>query len=100
MKFCPECGNPVEGYKFFPNCGYSISNQEPNNLIQSINQLLHLLPHEAEKQTKSGHLRLIDIIVLIVFMELKKQKALLDWSEEQLKVQRKLHLRLVQWGYP
>lgn len=29
MKFCPECGNPVEGYKFCPNCGYSISNQEP-----------------------------------------------------------------------
>ena len=28
MKFCPECGNPVEGYKFCPNCGYSISNQE------------------------------------------------------------------------
>lgn len=29
MKFCPECGNPVEGYKFCPNCGFSIANQKP-----------------------------------------------------------------------
>ena len=29
MKYCPDCGNPVEGYKFCPNCGYSIANQEP-----------------------------------------------------------------------
>ena len=34
MKFCPECGNPVEGYKFCPNCGYSISNQEPTEQPQ------------------------------------------------------------------
>lgn len=27
MKFCPECGNPVEGFKFCPNCGFSIANQ-------------------------------------------------------------------------
>lgn len=27
MKFCPECGNPIEGYKFCPNCGYAITNQ-------------------------------------------------------------------------
>ena len=27
MKFCPECGNPVEGYKFCLNCGYSIASQ-------------------------------------------------------------------------
>ena len=30
MKFCPECGNPVEGYKFCPNCGFSIANQPQN----------------------------------------------------------------------
>ena len=34
MKFCPECGNPVEGYKFCPNCGYSIANQEPTKQPQ------------------------------------------------------------------
>lgn len=27
MKFCPECGNSVEGAKFCPNCGFSIANQ-------------------------------------------------------------------------
>lgn len=27
MKFCPECGHAVEGYKFCPNCGSSINNQ-------------------------------------------------------------------------
>lgn len=38
MKFCPECGNPVEGYKFCPNCGYSISNQEPTEQPQPVDQ--------------------------------------------------------------
>ncbi len=27
MKFCPECGNPIEGYKFCPNCGYAVATQ-------------------------------------------------------------------------
>lgn len=27
MKFCPECGNPIEGYKFCPNCGYAVTAQ-------------------------------------------------------------------------
>lgn len=27
MKFCPECGNPVEGCKFCPNCGYAVTTQ-------------------------------------------------------------------------
>ena len=36
MKFCPECGNPVEGYKFCPNCGYSIANQEPTEQPQPV----------------------------------------------------------------
>ena len=27
MKFCPECGNPIEGCKFCPNCGYAVTNQ-------------------------------------------------------------------------
>ena len=38
MKFCPECGNSVEGYKFCPNCGYSISNQEPTEQPQPIDK--------------------------------------------------------------
>jgi len=38
MKFCPECGNPVEGYKFCPNCGYSISNQEPTEQPQPVDK--------------------------------------------------------------
>ena len=38
MKFCPECGNPVEGYKFCPNCGYSIANQETVEQPQSTEQ--------------------------------------------------------------
>ena len=46
MKFCPECGNPVEGYKFCPNCGYSISNQEPTEQSQPVDKpLLQLLPY-------------------------------------------------------
>ena len=36
MKFCPECGNPVEGYKFCPNCGFSIANQEPTEQPQPV----------------------------------------------------------------
>ena len=38
MKFCPECGNPVEGYKFCPNCGYSISNQEQTEQPQPVDK--------------------------------------------------------------
>ena len=38
MKFCPECGNPVEGYKFCPNCGYSIANQEPTEQAQPVDK--------------------------------------------------------------
>ena len=38
MKFCPECGNPVEGYKFCPNCGYSISNREPTEQPQPVDK--------------------------------------------------------------
>lgn len=38
MKFCPECGNPVEGYKFCPNCGYSISNQELTEQPQPVDK--------------------------------------------------------------
>lgn len=38
MKFCPECGNPVEGFKFCPNCGYSISNQEPTEQAQPVDK--------------------------------------------------------------
>lgn len=34
MKYCPECGNTVEGYKFCPNCGYAIANQEPAEQLQ------------------------------------------------------------------
>ncbi|VOS50091.1 LIM domain protein [Streptococcus pneumoniae] len=36
MKFCPECGNPVEGYKFCPNCGYSIASQSETEQPQPI----------------------------------------------------------------
>lgn len=38
MKFCPECGNPVEGYKFCPNCGFSIANQETTEQPQPVNK--------------------------------------------------------------
>lgn len=38
MKFCPECGNPVQGYKFCPNCGYSISNQEQTEQPQPVDK--------------------------------------------------------------
>nr|DAN29752.1 MAG TPA: zinc-ribbon domain protein [Caudoviricetes sp.] len=41
MKFCPECGNPIEGCKFCPNCGYAVTNQpqpqpeQPKKPVQS-----------------------------------------------------------------
>lgn len=41
MKFCPECGNPIEGYKFCPNCGYAVTAQpqpqpeQPKKPVQS-----------------------------------------------------------------
>ncbi len=41
MKFCPECGNPIDGCKFCPNCGYAVTNQpqpqpeQPKKPVQS-----------------------------------------------------------------
>lgn len=62
MKFCPECGNSVEGYKFCPNCGYSIANQEPTEQAQPVDKTASPSPApRSRKRTKSDHLRLIDM---------------------------------------
>ena len=51
MKFCPECGNPVEGYKFCPNCGYSIANQEPTEQPQPVNKTASPSPAPRSRKT-------------------------------------------------
>ena len=51
MKFCPECGNPVEGYKFCPNCGYSIANQEPTEQPQPVDKTASPSPAPRSRKT-------------------------------------------------
>ena len=51
MKFCPECGNPVEGYKFCSNCGYSISNQEPTEQAQPVDKPASPSPAPRSRKT-------------------------------------------------
>lgn len=50
MKFCPECGNPVEGYKFCPNCGYSIASQSENEQPQPIAKPVSPTPAPAKSR--------------------------------------------------
>ena len=51
MKFCPECGNPVEGYKFCPNCGYSIANQAPTEQPQQVDKPASPSPAPRSRKT-------------------------------------------------
>lgn len=51
MKFCPECGNPVEGYKFCPNCGYSIANQPQTEQPQTTTKSVSPTPTARSKRT-------------------------------------------------
>lgn len=51
MKFCPECGNPVEGYKFCSNCGYSIANQEPTEQAQPVDKPASPSPASRSRKT-------------------------------------------------
>ncbi|MFS9078855.1 zinc ribbon domain-containing protein [Streptococcus infantis] len=51
MKFCPECGNPVEGYKFCSNCGYSIANQEPTEPAQPVDKPASPSPAPRSRKT-------------------------------------------------
>ena len=51
MKFCPDCGNPVEGYKFCPNCGYSIANQEPTEQPQPVDKPASPSPTPRSRKT-------------------------------------------------
>ena len=54
MKFCPECGNPVEGYKFCSNCGYSIANQEPTEQAQPVDKPASPSPAPRSRKTDKG----------------------------------------------
>lgn len=51
MKFCPECGNPVEGYKFCSNCGHSIANQEPTEQAQPVDKPASPSPAPRSRKT-------------------------------------------------
>ena len=51
MKFCPECGNPVEGYKFCPNCSFSIANQEPTEQPQPVKKPASPSPAAVSRKT-------------------------------------------------
>lgn len=51
MKFCPECGNPVEGYRFCPNCGYSIANQPQPEQPQTTTKTVFATPTARNRRT-------------------------------------------------
>lgn len=51
MKFCPECGNQVEGYKFCPNCGYSIANQPQPEQPQQVDKPASPSPAPRSRKT-------------------------------------------------
>ena len=58
MKFCPECCNPVEGYKFCPNCGFSIANQETTEQPQPGNKPASPPPAKSRRTDKVGPLEI------------------------------------------
>lgn len=51
MKYCPDCGNPVEDCKFCPNCGYSIANQSATEQPQLINKPTSPTPVTRSRRT-------------------------------------------------
>ena len=58
MKFCPECGNPVEGYKFCPNCGYAITNQPSNEQTTPASKPAQTNPAKSRRTDKVGPLEI------------------------------------------
>ncbi len=58
MKFCPECGNPIEGYKFCPNCGYAITNQPSNEQTTPASKLAQTNPAKSRRTDKVGPLEI------------------------------------------
>lgn len=51
MKFCPECGNQIEGYKFCPNCGFSIATPEPTEQPQPVDKPASPSPAPRSRKT-------------------------------------------------
>ena len=58
MKFCPECGNPIEGYKFCPNCGYAITNQPSNEQTTPASKPAQTNPAKSRRTDKVGPLEI------------------------------------------
>ena len=58
MKFCPECGNPIEGYKFCPNCGYAITNQPSNEQTTPADKPAQTNPAKSRRTDKVGPLEI------------------------------------------
>lgn len=58
MKFCPECGNPIEGYKFCPNCGYAITNQPSNEQTTPASKPAQNNPAKSRRTDKVGPLEI------------------------------------------
>ena len=64
MKFCPECGNNIEGMKFCSNCGFRVdggSTTDAGNKHESLNKeetivtfSTHLFGMEDKKQNIKG----------------------------------------------
>ena len=89
MKFCPECGNPVEGYKFCPNCGYSVANQPPKEQPQTTTKPVSPTPTARSKRTdKVGPLEIDRYNRTYRINGARKAKGS-SGLEEQLKEQRK-----------
>lgn len=40
MKFCPECGNNIEGAKFCPECGYKVGGAANNSAAEKTADLM------------------------------------------------------------
>lgn len=85
MKFCPECGNNIEGMKFCSNCGYKVDGggaDTASNKHESLNKeetittfSTHLFGMEDKKQTIGGK---VDLSLPRVNYTLTNQRILLE----------------------
>lgn len=85
MKFCPECGNNIEGMKFCSNCGFKVDGgitTDAGNKHESLNKektittfSTHLFGMEDKKQNIGGK---IDLSLPRVNYTLTNQRILLE----------------------
>ncbi|UGQ08707.1 zinc ribbon domain-containing protein [Streptococcus anginosus] len=56
MKFCPECGHSVEGYKFCPTCGFQLNtniSSSRNNIVSKNRKTDKIGPLEIDRNNRT-----------------------------------------------